>query len=97
MGRLITPEAVGLAGISRRQVLASGALAAAPLLAGDHIGAPARRPHRRLRLKTTPDLETVLAMVIAADSTICHHGAAPTAISTGIATGAVNGMNASRW
>ena len=65
MGRLITPEAAGLAGISRRQILASGALAAAPLLAGDHIGAPAQRQrqHRRLRLRltTTPDLKTVLA------------------------------------
>jgi len=55
------------AGLSRRQIMASGALATIAALAGDHARASASpvRHHRvappRLRLTTTPDLTTVLA------------------------------------
>jgi glucosylceramidase len=49
----------GPAGISRRQALVSGTLAAVPLLAGDHTGVLAH--HQRLRMTTTSNLKTVLA------------------------------------
>jgi len=59
----------GPAGLSRRQIMASGALAAIAALAGDRArasAAPVRRPRTqapppRLRLTTAPDLTTVLA------------------------------------
>ena len=59
----------GPAGLSRRQIMASGALATIAALAGGHARAaatPVRNPRARdavprLRLTTTPDLTTVLA------------------------------------
>ena len=59
----------GPAGLSRRQVMASGALTTIAVLAGDRVRAaasPVRHPRGqtappRLRLTTTPDLTTVLA------------------------------------
>ena len=42
-------------------------------------------------------LHFVAASVISTEITSCQAGAAPTATSTGIATGAVNGMNPSTW
>jgi len=63
MSRASTPPAAtGPAGVSRRQILVSGTLAAAPLLAGaDTPWAAVPVPPRGLRLTTTSDLKTVLA------------------------------------
>ena len=63
MGRHSTPAGTGgPSGISRRQVMVSGALAAAPLLAGARPLAPRTHPQSSgVRLTTTSDLETVLA------------------------------------
>ena len=64
MSRVSTPPAAaGPARVSRRQILVSGALAAAPLLAGADTPWPGSPiPWRRgLRLTTTSDLKTVLA------------------------------------
>jgi glucosylceramidase len=65
----MAPTTDGPAGPSRRQIMASGALATIAVLAGDRADAAAApvRPIRaqaappRLRLTTTPDLTTVLA------------------------------------
>lgn len=59
----------GPAGVSRRQIMTAGTVAAIAVLAGDRARAaasPVRRPRAagappRLRLTTTPDLTTVLA------------------------------------
>ena len=63
MSRVSTPPAAaGPARVSRRQILVSGTLAAAPLLAGaDTPWAAVPVPPRGLRLTTTSDLKTVLA------------------------------------
>jgi glucosylceramidase len=54
-------QAAAHGGYSRRRILVSGTLAAVPLLARGHAGAPAHHARRGLRVTTTSNLKTVLA------------------------------------